>query len=236
MKYKIPGYGWLKVNESERKKITSQTGQAAFVKSHYADILKESSALKQVVSKLKNVETIADAMAGCGFSVAVLKSVFPDSKLILNDWDKQCYENLKLNFPESSIANEDINKWELWGKVDLLFIDFNNFTLKRIDDWKPTILRLSEKCKNLIITDSACFGFRMGNLKTYGVETPAQYYGLLEKELGLKEKSLTHFSIFGNAALVLFQPLPKYGVPHPIKEVKWEPLKIWKAEDNSLLS
>lgn len=98
----------------------------------------------------------------------------------------------------------DVEEWDP-SPCNLISVDFNSFTLKRSDRWKGTLRRLSSLCHYLLIADSACYGFRMGNLQSYGVASPLAYYQLLEREMRLPGKWLTRFCSFGNAALVMWE-------------------------------
>ena len=71
----------------------------------------------------------------------------------------------------------------------------------------------------------------MGNLKAYNVKTPTEYYLSLNESLGLGGKELTHFCIFGNAALVLWEPTP---VKPQVKELNYQLIDILKSEGVSL--
>lgn len=164
-------------------------------------------ALKMMLDGL-NPSSILDMLGGCGFSGAVLRNSFPKASLFLNDIDPVCAEVLKHNFPDAVVSQLDILKWEDFPKTDLIWIDFNNFTLKRFPTWGPILIRAASRSRTLLFTDSACYGFKMGNLKTYGVERPIEYYRALGQALADTGKHVRRVVMFGGAALVRMEMEP----------------------------
>ena len=123
---------------------------------------------------------------------------------------------------------------------DLIILDYHNFTLNRWGYWGPSLRLLGPHAPYLIITESACYGFAMGNLqKTYGVQTPKEYYDLLDKRckrrIGKRVQAVVNYGgPAGGCALVLLGPIR--GDTTPVK-VDWnkhpvilpsDPLKVKK--------
>jgi len=219
---------WIPEDSTSGDTINSATAQIRFLKSHWNDIVHESSAIRATLELLAwEPESVVDAMAGCGFSAAQFASLWPKAKLTLNDFDEQCANVLRDNFPECDVYQEDVRIWDM-PRVDLCFIDFNNFTLKRLGDWKDYLKVASSRCRWLIFADAASYGFHMGNLKVYGVNSPEDYYRKLNGALyKTTKKRIVAVSIFGNAALVFCRRSPKvkiafvdYGVPLAIRWIK----------------
>jgi hypothetical protein len=187
-------------------KISEGTPQDEFLLSHQSDIRKEMGALKSTIDYMKDSgfipDRIMDAMAGSGFSGKLFEKEFPNSVLALNDLDSNSADILERNFPDSYVFNKDVNElFDDCGSLNLVFIDFNNFTLKRSFIWKQLFEGI--KCDKLLITDSACFGFKFGNLKSYKVNTQEEYYQALSKYFVTWNFMIESVCIFGNAALVL---------------------------------
>lgn len=187
-----------------QKKISDNPPHYSVLKKRIKEVQKDMSALQHI---LKNVHcnSIVDALGGCGFSGALLSFLFPKAQLIFNDLDPICCKILQLNFPSNIVENQNILNWD-FPSADLIWIDFNNFTLNRLDIWKSVFDHTYTKCKYLLFTDSACYGFSLGNLeKCYGVQNPIEYYQLLNKQLAYTGKTIKKVMIFGGAALVLME-------------------------------
>jgi hypothetical protein len=190
------------------------------LKKHIKDVGLEMGSLKTVIEDIFP-KSIIDAFGGCGFSAAILNHTFPKAKLYLNDLDPTCSEVLKKNFPKAIVRNEDIVTWD-FPNVDLVWIDFNNFTLKRLSQWTDVLIKAGNRSKILMFTDSACYGFKMGNLKAYEVSTPLNYYILLSQHLyPITKKYIRMVSMFGPAAVVRMEnengPIQMKNGVSPIK-------------------
>ena len=102
------------------------------------------------------------------------------------------------------------------GFWDLIFVDFNNFTLTQLK-WLQLLKSLITKTSMLIFSDSACFGFHRfpKNLKCYRVDNPQQYYFQLSEVLGGYLRAVVdHY----NSAVVAVGARPYSG------EVFWQRL------------
>jgi len=203
-----------------RENINDATPQHQFLGSHLSDIRKELGAWRGVLENLEDVSSLFDAMAGCGFSARVFEQVFPGVPIRLNDLDPACSHILTANFPESDVCSKDVRQLEFDGS-DLVFIDFNSMTMRKWGFWGETILKAAEASRILVITDSACYGFHMGNLKAYGVESPHDYYRLYNERIPGKNVSMV--ADFGNAALVVLEDV---SARSPVFLVSSEPIPI----------
>ena len=186
------------------KKIKSDTAQIDFLKgNHFSDIQKECYAIKEMTKTLSKfkIKKVSDLMAGCGFSGKILEK-YLESELHLNDLSPICCDILLENFPSTVVTNTDVFLIPKSFLGDLVFIDFNNFTLNKVEYWEPLLRQI--KSEYLMITDSACYGFKFGNLKAYGCSTKLCYYKLLGRYFEKKGWDLHRVIIFGPAALVLF--------------------------------
>jgi len=148
---------------------------------------------------------IADGIAGCGFWGAVFLEVWPDVSLHLNETEVACQPLLKQHFPYHTISNFDLHEWNP-PHSDIGLLEFPKFTLKLVPQWVDVLAKWSAKCRRLILADGACFGFKFGNLRSYGAACEEAYYRLLSKALRqITRKHLTVVSKFTNAAIVLLE-------------------------------
>lgn len=149
---------------------------------------------------------IVDGIARAGFWGAVFRYIWPECSLHLNENDKACEKVLKRNFPKDIITDFDIKKWAP-EECDIALLDFDHFTLRILDTWKDTLVAWDEACQHLIIADGACFGFKFGNMKHYGITEEQEYYYLLNDELeSFLSKRITMVSKFTNAATIVLEP------------------------------
>lgn len=221
----------LKITETDNNEtINSNTPQINFLKKHKSDIEKEMGAIKNLCLHLKkskyNVKSVCDIMAGCGFSVKIFEKYLNPTNMILNDMDSSCVDQLKRNIIDKrkTITSYDFFKFPFnkFHTPDLTFIDFNNFTLRRIDQWDDGFKNI--KSPILSLTDSACYGFKFGNLKKYGFESEMEYYHALSNEMQ-KRYSYGIKAIFpyGPACVILLIQGQKFKV---IQREISEPIRI----------
>jgi hypothetical protein len=165
-----------------------------------------------ISSKETDPLKIVDGIARAGFWAALFRYKWPDCKLHLNESDQSCLPVLKRNFPKDTITSFDICKWAP-ESCDLVMLDFDDFTLKKFHSkrWDGVLTAWDKVCsKYIIVADSACFGFKFGNMKHYGITDEKEYYYLLrEYAKDYMEKQLTTVSKFGNSAIVLFENVKK---------------------------
>ena len=149
---------------------------------------------------------IVDGIARSGFWGAVFRNRWEDCTLHLNEQDTTCVSVLQRNFPDDKITTHDIHEWTP-KQCDLSLLDFDHFTLRILDQWKDVLIKWCEATdKYFIIADGACFGFKFGNMKHYGIKTDEEYYYLLDE--AMKEflnKRITVVSKFTNAATILLE-------------------------------
>ena len=150
---------------------------------------------------------ITDAIARSGFWSAVFRNKWEDCILHLNEFKKECLPVLKRNFPNDKITSHDYHVWT--HKCDLSILDFDYFTLLKFHSDKMEEMVTAwdaASSKYVIIGDGACFGFKFGNMKHYGIKDEKEYYYLLRDEMKpYMSKTLTVVSKFNNAAMLLFE-------------------------------
>lgn len=149
--------------------------------------------------------TIVDGIARAGFWGAVFRDRWPKCRLVLNEEDQGCLPILQKNFPQDKLLSHDIKKWTP-PQSDISLLDFDHFTLRILDQWKDVLERWSPQARYFIIADGACFGFKFGNMKHYGIDKPEDYFYLLDKALKkIIAKRITTVSMFSNASTILLE-------------------------------
>lgn len=212
-------------------KIKENTPQIEFIHSHRADIQKGMGAINVICDFLPEQSFILDAMAGCGFASRMFQYHWPECNLWLNDLSEQCYQVLDMNFNK---VTEEVTRMDFLHlpepkeKIDLTFIDFNTFTIQKMNYWIPGFNNLLPHSENLCIIDSASYGFKFGNLQNYyRVNTPEDYYLKLGKifqgRWGLNVRLAVDFFA---STYVLFTR--EKGDFHYTKEI--EPVPIYREQ------
>lgn len=219
----------------------------------WRDVAETCRTLDAVCGEIPNGDdfTICDGIARSGFWGAVFRNRWPRCRLILNEEDQICGEVLKDNFPKEDILHHPIHEW-CPDECDIALLDFDHFTLRILDQWKAVLEKWDSCCKYFIIADGACFGFKFGNLRHYGVDDEKDYYKLLDKALRrFLNKRITVVSRFMNASTILLEnkkgrsikylppsqlPLSRGGKPYGLsKEPKIKPKPKLKKSSEGLL-
>ena len=180
----------------------------------WRDVAETCRTLDAVCSKidLEDGCKIVDGIARSGFWGAVFRDRWPNCELHLNEEDKGCQSVLEENFPNDTITSYDIHEW-VADPCDIALLDFDHFTLNILDRWEDVLKAWEPICKYFIIADGACFGFKFGNLKHYGVNNDVDYYLLLNKVLRkMLGKRITVVSKFINAATILLEDVKGKGI------------------------
>jgi len=226
MKYKI-GNQTLIVNSSETKEAKGSPNQIVGWRD-VAETCRTLDAICEHIGDKKRLSTV-DGIARSGFWGAVFRYRWPDCSLHLNELDKACLPVLKRNFPNDKVTSYDIHKWAP-KSCDLTLLDFDHFTLRILDQWKDVLMSWEDTCKYFIIADGACFGFKFGNMKHYGIKTDKEYYYLLDEAFKkFLNKRITVVSKFTNAATILLKSVRRG------KDIKFiEPSNIPLRKGNKL--
>ena len=214
MKY-IVGNQKLVLSDSDTKKDKGTPGQIV----PWRDVAETCRTLDAICKEVKNTKKIhiVDGIARSGFWGAVFRNRWADCSLHLNEQDENCIPVLQRNFPNDKITAYDIHKWAP-KKCDIALLDFDRFTLRILHKWQDVLVRWNATCKDFIIADGACFGFKFGNMKHYGITTDTEYYYLLDEAMAkFLDKRITVVSKFSNAATILLEPVKK---PKRIKFVQ----------------
>lgn len=149
--------------------------------------------------------SIVDGIARSGFWGALFRYRWPKCHLVLNGETEECSAILKEHFPNDKVVYENVRTWTP-PKSDISLLDFDTFTLRGLNKWKDVIVRWSPQSKYFMFVDGACFGFKFGTLKHYGVDKEEDYFYLLNKALReIIDKQITTVSKFNNAATLLLE-------------------------------
>lgn len=102
----------------------------------------------------------SEPLAGVGLTARVMGAGF--EKLYLNDNSLDCLESLHLNFSTAEVTGADLRSLD-FECGDLTFLDFNNFTFRRRNNFEE-VLRYTFKYSStyVILNDCTPFYFRYG--------------------------------------------------------------------------
>lgn len=117
-------------------------------------------AIKARMYALGGYKSFAEPLAGVGLSARIFRC---KGLIHLNDLDEGCQRILALNFPTEP-TGQDALKMKM-PKVDVTFLDFNDFTMKRYlnGTYKAVVDRAMESSKKfVVINDCSIFYFRYG--------------------------------------------------------------------------
>jgi len=165
--------------------------------------------LARWLSERDSITSIVDVMGGIGESAGVWEQELSPETMLLNDLDEHCCKQLVGRYPDATVSNRDAKAWD-WPPADLVFIDFNCFTLRQVDEWAVVFERLARTARWGLVTDSCCYGFKFGARASWRryADSEAGYWALLERtfwnRFGLGLRAASRFS---NAAFLLFDHL-----------------------------
>lgn len=131
---------------------------------------------------LGGFDTYSDPMAGIGISARIFNK-YSLRIARLNDLDAGCRKVLQHNFKQF-ISADDIFISRL-HQADLVFLDFNDYTMKRgIGKYAPVVEKAAVSAnKFLVINDCSLFYFRYGKSS----------FGVYSKLLGCKVESVEDY-------------------------------------------
>jgi hypothetical protein len=121
-------------------------------------------------------KSYSDPLAGIGISARIFGY---RKKLYLNDFDESCCKVLRRNYDALTVTSRDVLTTKL-SPADLIFLDFNDFTMKRcLDKYQGVMARAFEAAgKFLVINDCSLFYLR------YGAVAFDVYSKLLDANIG----------------------------------------------------
>lgn len=164
-------------------------------------------ALKATAQAIKaeddSVKVVGDLMAGTGLGSMVLAKYLQPQRFYINDFSVDCVNVLMYNFQGVTITCEDANTISWKDDFDLITIDFNTFSLKHYPKWEKMLERVADMTRWLLITDTACFGFKFEkNFISYGVDNPKSYYEKMASMFPSKNHKLRMVAQMRNSAVV----------------------------------
>lgn len=113
--------------------------------------------------------TFLDMLGGLGCTGRIFGGAPEDT--YLNEWDGACVEALKKNFVPENVFQQDGSTFPFDRNYDVTLADFNNFTLRKLQDEYRGFLdnMLAHTDRYAIITDCSNFYLRYGesSYKTY---------------------------------------------------------------------
>ena len=173
MKIKIKGYPPIIIpSELAQPESGAFDGHTPYVAKLSSRLRKPAYRMKTLPSKLLCLQVLKDRMEGLGdyksfleplAGVGLSARIFDKGKTVLNDTDESCRRILDLNFGGKA-TGEDVLKMP-FPKLDVIFLDFNDFTLKRSRTtvYGDVLFRAFDAAKKFVIlNDCSVFYFRYG--------------------------------------------------------------------------
>lgn len=126
-----------------------------------AGYLLRAGALNLLNPYLNGVGSYFEPMGGVGVTACNLAGDAP--KVMLNELDHACAETIRQNFPAWEVTEHDMFAMD-FPEADLMFLDYNNFTLKKFnEDYRQvTDQAFSKANKYIIINDCSNFYLNRG--------------------------------------------------------------------------
>lgn len=171
-----PEGGKFDAKTSYASKLVSRLDQKGY---RLKKLPQKLGALKFLKEKMDSTPTsYYEPMAGVGLSARLFGV---EGELFLNDLDEECQQVLRTNFPDAHVSGVDATQGE-FPKVDLVFLDFNNFTMTRFlrgDSYYALMVdRAFESAKKFVVLND-CSPFYL----RYGPSAYASYSKLLGSTL-----------------------------------------------------
>ena len=174
-----------------------RTAETSYLKINTAkyEIYKRDAArsLIRFINDNCHIKTAIDAMAGRGIITKYLLRINSLEQLILNDLAKDCYLHLCSTFGKmekiKTILNQDFFSLNLEKEVDLIVIDFNNFTWnkkKQVQSFSAWLNRNRNFFHYLLYSDSFCYSLKFVKDKTESEKKFQAYLKRIEKSTSMK--------------------------------------------------
>lgn len=220
---------------SYASKLVSRLSQKAYLTKKLPLKL---GALNRLMGLMKETpKSYFEPMAGVGLSARLFDCT---GDVILNDLDKGCQSVLKANFPKARVYGKDARKGH-FPVVDLIFLDFNNFTMKRFLAGEELYVSMMDRAfasarMYVIVNDCTPFYFRYGksSFETYSKLLSAELreindYFFCARDLYRKRynRDMMAVSYFDDSSFQLFGPKGKRGA---LRIEKAEPLRVVVSE------
>jgi hypothetical protein len=106
--------------------------------------------------------TYFEPLAGAGLTARLFSA--PPVKPFFNELDEACRDVLRSNYPKASITSQDMFALKYKRNFDVIFLDFNNFTLKKFTTVYADVMRaaFAHANKYVIVNDCSVFYLSRG--------------------------------------------------------------------------
>lgn len=181
-------------------------------KRYYTNFRLKMQCLANIKKAVGDLESYFDIMAGLGFSARI----FEADAMVLNDLCPKCSSVLDLNFIDK-VTSEDLFTMDWVDSYDMIFADFNNFTMKSYEQQYSPIMEsvFNSAERYVLLNDCSVFYLNYGpkSYKTYSkffkkpINDRHQYYAAA-KEFFHEEFQdwwLTRIESFKEASFMLFE-------------------------------
>ena len=184
------------IPEVEVKTINRRSGTSFMKQNTKLDGLSAVRAYRDVFGYIQdnrlNIKTAIDMMAGKGVMSSYILQLPTLQDLILNDRAEDCYQYLKDKFKHEkrvrAIWNKDYREISLGDSlVDLVVIDFNNFTWNKkdlVEPFKTWLEHNRDYFRYLLYCDSFYFSLKFLNDEEVREVLYEFYLKRVENELG----------------------------------------------------
>lgn len=168
-------------------KLMSRFGRRSYREKLLPTKLACLQSIRARTASLGGYESFFEPLAGVGLSARIFAS---SGALSLNDRDEACQAILRQNFT-AAVTGYDIHGME-FPPHDTIFLDFNDFTLKRLAADYGSVLKKGLGAANrfLVLNDCSVFYFR------YGPKSFAVYSELLGQPISSVEGYFRALRIF----------------------------------------
>lgn len=148
------------------------------------EVIRNTYTYKRAFKRIGGAFSVWDGMCGIGAGSAMAWKYLKPKEMMCSDIDPESIRISRSHLPDT-VTIIEANANNVVGDFDVIVLDFNTFTLNRTE-WLPLLKKAWGMTEWLLLTDSACFGFRRNarNLASYGVESPHEYYRRLADTIG----------------------------------------------------
>jgi len=159
------------VSRFSQTRVRKNTPHSQFIFDHREDLICELNCVKDLAQSF-SFTSYLEMMAGLGFSAKLVSSIQDLNEIWLNDKDEFCTTSLAINFAnevgkEIMITQSDVLDLKVVGRWDVIFIDFNTFSMKRWNEWLRLWGNVKGKFRNLWLTDTACYVWTKFGAQTF---------------------------------------------------------------------
>lgn len=208
--------GQFDASTSYASKLITRMGQHAYRTKKLPLKLGALSLLAARAASEGGYKSYFEPLAGVGLSAKLFN---PKGSVTLNDLDLGCQAVLKANFPQAAVWGKDATTG-FFPTADLIFLDFNNFTLKRYLSGDKYYVDMMDRAfssarKFVILNDCSVFYFRYGegSYETYSrlrglpIHTTEEYLKSLPSLYSSRYDGweLIHAAYFSESSFQLFK-------------------------------